>query len=409
MVNGSTVDHSLDVRLDRRLKRRLVSNRQYKNYCCKTSKKHELEEFDAEYRKFLDNLPMFVDSSEEIVEAKPQDFGRDNDDNGTSRCKWLVNEVDPVYEMFFQHLIEEGKAYKLEIPSVDGMKVYVKYEEDEKSSPKKDQNSKKPGTIRTLTSASRKDEIASTDKESPVPLFEEEFSLDCAKPISNGVNGNSSTMLGTGLLSSAKRLSLSDSDSDNMDEDYKTFLTDFLYDDRRYQLMPPDGRRFVYEHDGSISKSEVVKMNTDSCKRSSARFGRKYLRSAMDIDSGKSLQSPGIYKSSNFRERLIKVLQKPYDQREYDFFLQEVGRRRPHVRHRELRSRVLKPYTLESRAKSYLHLYDDLAMKIQSVQYDCPRTLNLLRGFFYWLQNLSHEDAFQPWMDPSCLNVLPLS
>ncbi|XP_023523227.1 uncharacterized protein LOC111787485 isoform X2 [Cucurbita pepo subsp. pepo] len=288
MVNGSTVDHSLDVRLDRRLKRRLVSNRQYKNYCCKTSKKNELEEFDAEYRKFLDNLPKFVDSSEEIVEAKPQDFGRDNDDNGTSRCKWLVDEVDPVYEMFFQHLIQEGKAYKLEIPSVNGMKVYVKYEEDEKSSPKKDQNSKKPGTIRTLTSASRKDEIASTDKESPAPLFEEEFGLDCAKPISNGVNGNSSTMLGTGLLSSAKRLSLSDSDSDNMDEDYKTFLTDFLYDDRRYQLMPPDGRRFVYEQDGSISKSEVVMMNTDKCKRSSARFGRKYLRSAGEAHKSSS-------------------------------------------------------------------------------------------------------------------------
>lgn len=35
---------------------------------------------------------------------------------------------------------------------------------------------------------------------------------------------------------------------------------------------------------------------------------------------------------------------------------------------------------------SPLFFLAELATKIQSVQYDRPRTLNILRGFFYWLQ-----------------------
>lgn len=35
---------------------------------------------------------------------------------------------------------------------------------------------------------------------------------------------------------------------------------------------------------------------------------------------------------------------------------------------------------------SSVFLMAELATRIQAVQYDRPRTLNLLRGFFYWLQ-----------------------
>lgn len=401
MVNGCTGDHrKLDVRLARRLNRRIVSSQQCKSFSRDNVDNDGLEECDEEYRKFLNSLPEFGNCIDENVEDKLEDFGNYIDDNGISRCNWSDEKDDPVYKIFFQHLTKEGKSFKLEIPSVNGKKVYVKYEEDEQSSPKNDQNSQKLGTTRILRSASKK-EIESPAKESLVPLSQEEFSLDCAKTISHGVNENSSTMPGSGLLHSTKHLSLSDSDSDLLDEDYRTFLTDFLCDDgQRLMYMPVDGRPFVYEEDESIADSEVVLMDTDPCTPVHDAFGRKYFRPTvsisnsgalismyfngeghicfclffvvscsmlytdrsffsfqMDVDSGKCLQSPGICKNSNFRERLIKVLQEPYDQKEYEDHLDEVSCRKAHVRHRELRSGVLKAYTLESRGKSYLNLY----------------------------------------------------
>lgn len=82
----------------------------------------------------------------------------------------------------------------------------------------------------------------------------------------------------------------------------------------------------------------------------------RFLSFQVDVDSGKCL-SLGRRTGSNFRERLMKVLKSPYDERQYDYYLDEVSRRRPQVRHRELRSRVLKAYQLDSYGKSYLHIH----------------------------------------------------
>ncbi|GMY18860.1 villin-2 isoform X4, partial [Fagus crenata] len=48
-----------------------------------------------------------------------------------------------------------------------------------------------------------------------------------------------------------------------------------------------------------------------------------------------------------------------------------------------------------------------LAKMIDLVECDRPKVLNLLRGFFYWLTNLSHHGAFQPWLDSSSLKMVP--
>lgn len=294
MVDGSIGDRLLDERFDRRLKQRVTANHLCKSLCFETVEEYEIEECDKEYLVFLNGLTNGVDSSDEKVDANLEDFGHCTNDNATSPCDWSDKEVDPVYRMFFQHLIEEGKAYKLEIPSVNGMKVYVKYEEQEheqeQSSLKSDQNRKRPGTTRILRSASKKMEIESAAKESPVPVFEKEVNLDCAESISHGVDGNSSTIPGT--LRSAKHLSLSDSDSDVLDEDYKTFLTDFFYDDdHRLIYMPVDGRSIVYEDDESTSDSEVVMVDTDQCKRRRGSFGRKYSRSSVSISNSGAMIS----------------------------------------------------------------------------------------------------------------------
>ncbi|KAM3683024.1 hypothetical protein ACB098_12G115300 [Castanea mollissima] len=102
----------------------------------------------------------------------------------------------------------------------------------------------------------------------------------------------------------------------------------------------------------------------------------------------------------------MEILRRPYNEMEYKKLMHEVSYRRPKKRDRELRSGT-KSYSMKSCSKSYLDQYSGFKRKIKSVQSDHHRVLNLARGFFFWLQNLSHEGAFQPWKDKSCLGVLP--
>lgn len=225
-----------------------------------------VEECDKDYLNFLNDLTYGVDSNDENVDAYLEDG-----DNSTSHFNWSDKKVDPVYRMFFHHLIGDGKAYKLEIPSVNGMKVYaVKYEEQEQE--QSSLNRKRPGTTRILRSDSKRMKIESQPKKSPVFSFEKEFNVDCAKSI----DGNSSTIPGT-LPRSAKHLFQSNSDSNLIDEDYKTFLNDSFYDDdHTLTYTPVDGRSIVYEDGESISDSEVLMFETDPCKQNRRSFGRKY-------------------------------------------------------------------------------------------------------------------------------------
>lgn len=102
----------------------------------------------------------------------------------------------------------------------------------------------------------------------------------------------------------------------------------------------------------------------------------------------------------------MEILQKPYDRQEYEKLWQDASQQRPLQGVRILRFQN-KSYPLDSNGKSYLQLHGDLASAINEAQCDNCRILNLLRGFFYWLQNVAREGSFKPWLDSSCLSTLP--
>lgn len=56
---------------------------------------------------------------------------------------------------------------------------------------------------------------------------------------------------------------------------------------------------------------------------------------------------------SQFRDKLMASLRKPFDQSEYEELLYEICERKPSERHRDLRGRI-KSYSLETCSKSYL-------------------------------------------------------
>ncbi|CAL0319760.1 unnamed protein product [Lupinus luteus] len=111
-------------------------------------------------------------------------------------------------------------------------------------------------------------------------------------------------------------------------------------------------------------------------------------------------------KSTEYREKLMEELKKPYCSEEYERLLNDITVRKPAQGHKVLRG-CTKIYKEDYDAKSYLDHHIDLKKKIDSARDDHPKILNLLRGFFYWLVNSSHERSFRPWRVQSCLDVLP--
>ncbi|CAI9098705.1 OLC1v1035396C1 [Oldenlandia corymbosa var. corymbosa] len=107
---------------------------------------------------------------------------------------------------------------------------------------------------------------------------------------------------------------------------------------------------------------------------------------------------------SQFREKLMEILRKPFDKMEHRRLSRDIKATKPIRRNLDLRYGREKSYSTDRNGKSYLDHYPGLRKKLEAA--DCHKELNLLRGFFFWLQNLTllPEDFF-PWRDESCLAV----
>ncbi|KAE9608644.1 hypothetical protein Lalb_Chr08g0237871 [Lupinus albus] len=110
-------------------------------------------------------------------------------------------------------------------------------------------------------------------------------------------------------------------------------------------------------------------------------------------------------KRTKYREKLIEELKKPYCQEEYERLFKDITVRKLAQGQRVLR-RHTKSYNEDHVSKSYLDCHIDLKRKINRASDDYPKVLNLMRGFFYWLVNISHEGVFRPWRVQPYLDML---
>ncbi|KAK7282223.1 hypothetical protein RIF29_10843 [Crotalaria pallida] len=137
------------------------------------------------------------------------------------------------------------------------------------------------------------------------------------------------------------------------------------------------------------------------CRRRPVRYSTLNEKIFLDDDDEANAAKP-----TEFREKLMEELKKPYCQAEYDRLLKNITVRKPAQGQKVLR-RGTKVYEEDHNAKSYLDHHIDLKRKMYEVRDDKHKLLNLLRGFFYWLVNVPHEWKFKPWKVQSCLDVLP--
>ncbi|KDP32869.1 hypothetical protein JCGZ_12161 [Jatropha curcas] len=197
---------------------------------------------------------------------------------------------------------------------------------------------------------------------------------------------------------------------DIVDPCYNTFLSSLKREGKYWVFMPESGGKVVYgEDEESSSDSEVIVMDNDPFADEDYS---PFVSSKSKPDDALYEDGKGCIKSSFrnghslFRESLLEILRKPYDEKEYEELLGEVYVHRPVKIEKDMRNGRTR-VCLAGRSPSYLDLHKDLHRKILEAGSNKSKILNLLRGFFYWLQNLAHEGQFKPWTDSSCLEVFP--
>ncbi|KAH0927688.1 hypothetical protein HID58_019944 [Brassica napus] len=99
-----------------------------------------------------------------------------------------------------------------------------------------------------------------------------------------------------------------------------------------------------------------------------------------------------------FRKELIDVLEKPYDEGELLLLSSQASMKKPVSRCRELRKGRESSYETSELGQSYLEKVCDFDEEYKRVDGDDKARLELLRGFFFYLENISLPGAFKPWL-----------
>ncbi|KAJ7957091.1 Required to maintain repression 2 [Quillaja saponaria] len=291
---------------------------------------------DEEYVDFMRELDFLILNDSEEEEEEDDD---DGSDGGKEKDE---GSTDKQYERFLKNLRIDGNSYVLSIP---GDNAFVKYEERNKGlssgCPRDKKSSTRRGHVSTGTSVGSRVKLRSRHKKVNADLAEKE---QCKLRKTNE---------GSKLAGKPKRAT-----------GFPT--SDFKVEFQLEKKMGPAG-----------VKSECNKGigGENSSKRPKAE-------PTLDEDEWWFIINGT--KCSGFRERLVDSLKRPYNEEEYNWLSQKIASRKPVQDHKDLRGRI-RIYDKDYLGKSDLDHHRDFEKKMNSVQCDRPRVLNLMRGFVFWL------------------------
>ncbi|KAG2318150.1 hypothetical protein Bca52824_021272 [Brassica carinata] len=102
--------------------------------------------------------------------------------------------------------------------------------------------------------------------------------------------------------------------------------------------------------------------------------------------------------SSVFTKELMDELEKPYDEGELLRLSGDVSVKKQVSRCRELRKGRVSNYETHELGHSYLEKVSDFDREYRRVDGDDEARLKLLRGFFFYLKNVTRAGSFKPWL-----------
>lgn len=145
-------------------------------------------------------------------------------------------------------------------------------------------------------------------------------------------------------------------------------------------LKKSNGNYLKGERNSKTVPAEVEILDSDMIAKK--RIFSPFIPSIKHVMMDEELKDHGLPSASNeFRKEVLKVLRRPFDKEEYKKCREEV------------------------RDKSYTYYYPGLQTKLTKFRYKMDKCLIVLRGFFFWLQNLTREGSFKPWLDKECLTM----
>ncbi|KAJ4761397.1 Phosphate acyltransferase [Rhynchospora pubera] len=268
----------------------------------------------------------------------------------------MTMTMDPLYKLFLDHLTPHGTSYILQIDHPHlalglPLPLYLKYEGGHTTA-----TSSYPTIPPTCLRA------FSSKKKKTIP------------PTNSLINNNAQTKTTTTTTTKTKRKR-----TPLPDDSYDRFLKHLNFNQGIMILDLDGGRKVIYEQ---LSDNISTNLPTQN-PLASPNQGE---------DNVLPVISPDL---RSFDEKLAAVLSHPFDQNEYEALMNEAIRRKPVMKHRNLRN-MSKGYRTPEAGQSYLDYYPDLA--IQITEADKYERLNLLRKFFFWLENLCHDGAYMPWV-----------
>ncbi|CAL5348465.1 unnamed protein product [Camellia sinensis] len=471
---GDDFDTVTDLRLARRLKRRRLDIEPLGINTFTQSLKRNLEFLklgdgmeDEDYIMYLNNLSEHSESGYSVSE--------DGDDIDESVEE---DDVDPQYKMFLEKLRVNGNSYVLEVPINNEMSLSVRYEADEGfdgecepvalSKWREVLNTEKIGAAKDLRDVPSKDkmetqknlnDVMSKDRIDATKsvrddiggermdfVVEKDLNPEPVNHVSGKTEGCSTKIPSPNANCLFEVESEHEMEADMVDECYQTVL-DCIKVEGDCVGFTINGKSVKYEgRDIETADSEVLEYNASDFDEGNYNPIKTSKLSDSFEDEQHCLGSPSTSKHYGFREMLMQKLRESYDHEEYEKLWHDINEHRPKKgRHRDLRGvGALKTFLADGcPSPSYLDQHDVLRRKIDAVQFDRRKVLNLLRGFFFWLQgcissmvrpfvfggdskkaledsaslgvitkyalaakSLVREDAFPPWLDPSCLAVI---
>ncbi|KAI0491306.1 hypothetical protein KFK09_025566 [Dendrobium nobile] len=347
--------------------------------------------------------------------------------NGSSDMYFPVDNVDPMYKVFLEHLRKDGKSYILEMEDGDnGLPVFVKYENNDGLSDFLQLDAAissghcsfvRKGKIETK----RRRIYRKTEAQSNEIV---DFSGFLSKEVENTIVVGSNKE-----FQNIRNMTVDFSDSfknlveNNLaDDSYEEFLS-YLKIQDGLMVFEYNSITVIYEGNGTSAAAEGTCLDdqgpmplhsfesilpsprpanegaTCSDNQELVLYESNLTPDVVICEADEMSMVPlDSYIVSPFDLKLMAVLSKPYDQQEHEMLWKHANFRKPVLRHKDLRNQS-KSFSTRQMGFSYLDHFPDLAKKLEHS--DPQQALNLLRGLFFWLKNLCHEGAYKPWISAS--------
>ncbi|KAL0905303.1 hypothetical protein M5K25_023712 [Dendrobium thyrsiflorum] len=339
--------------------------------------------------------------------------------NGSCDVYFPVDNVDPMYKVFLKHLRKDGKSYILEMEDGDnGLPVFVKYENNDGLSDFLQLDaaisSGRCSFVRKGNFETKRRRICRKTEEQSTEIVD--FSGFLSKEVENTlVVGSNKEFRNIRNMT----IDLSDSfknqaESSLADDSYQEFLSYLKIQDG---LMVFEYNSVTVIYEGNAAEGTCLDDRGPMPLHSlpSPRPGNEGATRSdnQELVLYESNLTPDVvifeademsivpldsYILSPFDLKLMAVLSKPYDKQEHEMLWKHANFRKPILRHKDLRNQS-KSFSTRQMGFSYLDHFPDLAKKLEHS--DPQQALNLLRGLFFWLKNLCHEGAYQPWISAS--------